>query len=78
MKLNKLQEKIRNDKSIWNLEGSKQIDRIVELTFLSTRKEIKDKINEWRKTACSGLPNCSINSCDLCVNCFNKLVKSLK
>ncbi|GAI31929.1 unnamed protein product [marine sediment metagenome] len=78
MNLKKTQEKIRNNKEIWKLEGSKQIDKIVELTFLSLRKEIKDKINEWRKEACGGFPNCSVSSCDLCSNCFNKLINILK
>ena len=78
MNLKNIQEKVRNDKLIWKLEGTKQMDRIIELSFLSTRKEILKIVKKWRKTACFGLPNCSIDSCDLCSNCFDKLIQRLK
>ena len=68
---NKCEDWDETDKSIYIIayhEGKKKgIESAIKI------------LNEWWEDefTCSGLPSCSIAECDLCMNCFKRLMKKL-
>jgi len=43
-------------------------------------KQACEKIQEWYndEKTCSGKPHCTIEECDLCVNCFKELLEKFQ
>lgn len=78
--------KIYSSRADWRLKQTNNHIRIkiqekeARLNELKRRnKEVKDVINNWfdADTTCSGRPHCLVEGCDLCVKCFDELIKEL-
>jgi hypothetical protein len=70
-------------------ENKKLKKRINQLEYYDTNKIKKalqsqkqkmiEDIEKWwnAETTCSGSPHCCIDNCDLCVNCYDELLKTI-
>lgn len=68
----------KKDKFWWASDlGKKEIEEEIGETKIKERKNILKEVKKWwnNPATCSGLPHCAINDCDLCMNCYEELLK---